>query len=214
MATLTLAGSVSMALGASLCSPAIASPTVGSGASAGVAASDPRPNGRPTLREEARRKCRPRSFFRFHNFEPRNFFIPRSRFIDGPGGEITATVRRQHRVYWEVEIEREKGSEIQMPFNQDTLIRRLRNNVNPLLAEENIVEAGHEYTHTISKNMYGNLWYRVFGYRIGFSAWRQFQNCDVHPVATGIANVPSRVEGWRYWETKRPIFMGRVLSAK
>ncbi|OUC96023.1 hypothetical protein, partial [Streptosporangium minutum] len=54
----------------------------------------------------------PRNFFRFHDFEPRNFFVPRTHFIDGPGGSMTATVRRQHRVYFEVEIEREKGSEI------------------------------------------------------------------------------------------------------
>ncbi|GLK15272.1 hypothetical protein [Streptosporangium carneum] len=234
-----MAGSVSVALGASVCSSALASPSAGSlpvaqptkpTATATVtvtpkpkptvtvtatATATPSPTATlPTLAEEARRKCSPRNFFRFHHFTPRNFFIPRTRFIDGPGGTITASVRRQHRVYFELEIEREKGSEIDTPINRDTLIRRLRNNINPLLAEEHIVEAGHEYTQEVSEGKYGNLWYRVFGYRVGFSAWRQLGDCSTFRVGSGIANVPARVEGWRYWETDHPLFRGRKLSEK
>lgn len=162
----------------------------------------------PSLAEQARRKCRPRSFFRFHSFRPRNFFVPRTRFIDGPGGTMAASVVRQHRVYAEMEIEREKVSEIET----GKLIRQLRNDVNPLLADEHIVETGHEYTREISDGMYGNLWYRVFGYRVSFTAWRQVYNCRVRKVTAGIANIPARVEGWRYWETRHPMFGGRRLS--
>ncbi|MFD1938995.1 hypothetical protein ACFSKW_46795 [Nonomuraea mangrovi] len=215
MANLALAGSVSVVLGASLCSAALASPvTEDQFDSSEVEASDPNPHNRPSLRREAHRKCRPRAFFRFHNFRPRNFFIPRTRFVDGPGGTMTATVRRQHRVYFEIEIERIKASDITTTFDRQELVRALANNVNPLIAEEHVVEAGHDYTHEVSKGKYGNLWYRVFGYRVGFSAWRQFEDCRVNRVATGIANVPSRVEGWRYWETVHPTFHGRVLSPK
>ncbi|MEU7892957.1 hypothetical protein AB0B45_08825 [Nonomuraea sp. NPDC049152] len=123
-------------------------------------------------------------------------------------------MRRQHRVYFEVEIERIKASDITTTFDQKQLVRALANNVNPLLAEEHIVEAGHEYTHEVSKGKYGNLWYRVFGYRVGFTAWRKWEDCSVHPIATGIANVPGRVEGWRYWETDHPRFRGHRLSFK
>lgn len=170
---------------------------------------------RSLIAEEADRKCLPREFFRFRDFHPRNFYLPRTRFIDGPGGTMTATVRRQHRVYAEIEIERIKGSSIERPnIDRATLVRSLANNVNPLLAEEFVVEAGHDYTREISKGMYGNLWYRVFGYRVGFTAWRQVRNCTVRPVATGIANIPARVEGWRYWETKHPMYKGRRLSPR
>ncbi|MEU3166211.1 hypothetical protein [Streptosporangium sp. NPDC006930] len=165
---------------------------------------------RHTLLDQARKKCRPRSFFRFHSFRPRNFFIPRTRFIDGPGGTMTVSVTRQHRVYAEMELEREKLSEI----DRGELIRQLRNLVNPLLAEEYIVEAGHEYVQEITDGKYGNMWYRVFGYRVGFSAWRQVYSCRVRKVAAGVANIPARVEGWRYWETDYPKYRGRRLSRR
>lgn len=165
---------------------------------------------RHSLLEQARRKCKPRSFFRFHSFRPRNFFVPRTRFIDGPGGTMTVSVTRQHRVYAEMEIERERIGEI----DRDELIRQLRNLVNPLLAEEYIVETGHEYAREITDGKYGNMWYRVFGYRVGFSAWRELYSCRVRKVAAGVANVPARVEGWRYWETDHPMYKGRRLSRR
>lgn len=118
---------------------------------------------------------------------------------------MAASVTRQHRVYAEMELEREKISEIET----GKLIRQLRNFVSPLLADEYIVETGHEYTREISDGMYGNLWYRVFGYRVSFTAWRRVYNCRVRKVTAGIANIPARVEGWRYWETRRPMFGGR-----
>ncbi|MEU0479682.1 hypothetical protein ABZ260_10955 [Streptosporangium sp. NPDC006013] len=108
-------------------------------------------------------------------------------------------------MYAEMEIEREKVGEIET----GKLIRQLRNNVNPLLADEHIIETGHEYTREISDGMYGNLWYRVFGYRVSFTAWRRVYNCHVRKVTAGMANIPARVEGWRYWETRRPMFRGR-----
>ncbi|WP_436762585.1 hypothetical protein [Streptosporangium sp. V21-05] len=165
---------------------------------------------RHSLLEQARKKCKPRSFFRFHSFRPRNFFVPRTRFIDGPGGTMTVSVTRQHRVYAEMEIERERIGEI----DRDELIRQLRNMVNPLLAEEYIVETGHEYERAVTDGKYGNMWYRVFGYRVGFSAWREIYDCRVRKIAAGVASVPARVEGWRYWETDHPMFRGRRLSRR
>ncbi|GAA2845630.1 hypothetical protein GCM10010517_02110 [Streptosporangium fragile] len=225
LAALTVAGSLSLALAASP-SAAVSLHNApppdddSSTSSTSISTSTTSPDhfdrhDRSLISEEAARKCRPRQFFRFHDFHPRNFYLPRTRFIDGPGGTMTATVRRQHRVYAEIEIERVKGSSIERAnIDRATLVRSLANNVNPLLAEEFVVEAGHDYTREISKGKYGNLWYRVFGYRVGFTAWRQVRNCTVRPVAAGIANIPARVEGWRYWETKRPMFQGRPLSPR
>lgn len=182
--------------------------TTGTGTDFGTDDDDDGP--RHTLAEQARKKCKPRSFFRFHSFRPRNFFVPRTRFIDGPGGTMTVSVTRQHRVYAEMEIERERIGEI----DRDELIRQLRNMVNPLLAEEYIVETGHEYVQEITDGKYGNMWYRVFGYRVGFSAWRQVYSCRVRKIAAGVASVPARVEGWRYWETDHPMYKGRRLSRR
>ncbi|MFI7042957.1 hypothetical protein [Streptosporangium sandarakinum] len=183
-----------------------------------VVSPSPRP-GRPHLRRGWDDICRPRFLFRIDQFHPRNFFLARTHFIDGPGGSVTATVTRQHRVYYEVEFEREKiqhrlrALEITRGprLDREEVLRLIRNNLNPLIAEEYIVEAGHEYTHEISDDMYGHLWYRVFGYRVGFSAWFRTSTCRFHKVVAGIANVPARVEGWKYWETSRPVFHGHVL---
>ncbi|WP_329087458.1 hypothetical protein [Streptosporangium sp. NBC_01469] len=123
---------------------------------------------------------------------------------------MTVSVTRQHRVYAEMELERERIGEI----DRGELIRQLRNMVSPLLAEEYIVETGHEYAREITAGKYGNMWYRVFGYRVGFSAWREIYNCRVRKIAAGVANVPARVEGWRYWETDHPMYRGRRLSKR
>ncbi|MBB5130810.1 hypothetical protein HNP84_000498 [Thermocatellispora tengchongensis] len=154
-----------------------------------------------------RKRCRPDFFVKLDDLSPMNFFIPRTRFIDGPGGTITATVERETRVYAEIEIEREQQPEL----TRRDIIRRFRLMINPLLAEEHVVRAGHQYTHEISKGKYGNLWYRVFGYRVGFTAWRQLGTCRLHRVTSGVASVPARVEGWKYWETDHPVFRGRRL---
>lgn len=122
-------------------------------------------------------------------------------------------------MYFEVEFELEKNLEKQREaqVTKDKLLDifrrlvRLRNNLNPLIAEEHIVDVGHEYTHPITDGMYGHLWYRVFGYRLGFTQWFRVSSCGVHRVSAGVASVPARVEGWKYWETEHPTFQGHRI---
>ncbi|MEU5866435.1 hypothetical protein ABZ815_35045 [Nonomuraea sp. NPDC047529] len=152
--------------------------------------------------------CDEHTFFKIHSLSPRNFFIPRTRYIDGPGGTITVTVTREY----EVRAFRETENERQTSITTGDLVSNLRKMGLPHLEERHMVFAGHEYSRTISKGMYGNMWYRVFGYRIGWSAWSMLGNCRNVEVGSGIANVPARVEGWRYWESKHPTFKGRILS--
>ncbi|MCA2183673.1 hypothetical protein [Nonomuraea cavernae] len=154
--------------------------------------------------------CAPHVFFKVRSLQPRNFFIPRTRFIDGPGGEMTVSVTREHEVRAFIETENEKLKSI----TTDDVVRQLRQMLLPHLEVRHMVFVGHDYTQKISKGMYGNMWYRVFGYRVGWSAWQRLDNCRQVRVTTGIANIPSRVEGWRYWETKHPMFKGRILSRK
>lgn len=160
--------------------------------------------------EDGGRNCRPRTFFRIHKMSPRNFFVPRTRYLDGPGGSMTASVTREYEVLAFVETENEAAKTIE----KDEVIFNLRRLGLPHLEERHMVFTGHEYTQEITKGMYGNMWYRVFGYRIGWSAWSVLGTCDRRKISAGIASVPSRVEGWRYWETKHPMFKHRKLSWK
>lgn len=158
-------------------------------------------------------RCNPRNFYKVHRLSPRNFFIPRTRFIDGPGGSMTVSVTREHEVLAFLETEKERQRTWTWTDTHE-LVRHLRKMGLPHLEERHKVFAGHEYTQKISKGMYGNMWYRVLGYRVGWSAWRVLGTCRHVEVDRGIANVPGRVEGWRYWETKHPRFKGRLISFK
>ncbi|MFB4276722.1 hypothetical protein ACBJ59_15625 [Nonomuraea sp. MTCD27] len=173
--------------------------------------------------DDGGRNCRPHTFFRIHKLSPRNFFVPRTRYTDGPGGSMTVSVTREHEVLAFLESENEKTKELAKTFTKEddetnldtkTVLEQLRRLGLPHLEERHMVFTGHEYTREISDGKYGNMWYRVFGYRVGWSAWSVLGTCDRHPVDSGIANVPSRVEGWRYWETKHPMFKRRLLSVK
>ncbi|MFB9526798.1 hypothetical protein [Nonomuraea roseola] len=157
-----------------------------------------------------KRRCKPRLLYKIHRLSPRNFFVPRTRFIDGPGGEMTATVEREAEVLAYVET----GSEREKAVTTGDLVRILRRAGVPHLEQRHMVLTGHSYTREISKGMYGNMWYRVFGYRIGWSSWSVLGSCRQIRVSSGIANVPARVEGWHYWETKHPQYKGRVLSPR
>ena len=152
--------------------------------------------------------CSPHVFWKLHRVSPRNFFLPRTRYIDGPGGSMTVSVTREHEVLAFIETENEK----QHTLTTGDVVKSLRRLGLPHLEERHMVFSGHEYTREISDGMYGNMWYRVFGYRAGWSAWSVLDTCRHVKVAAGIANVPARVEGWRYWETKHPTYKNRQLS--
>lgn len=156
------------------------------------------------------RQCEAGHFFRFHNIRPRNFFVPRTKFIDGPGGEMTVSVTREHEVLAFLELDKSASRSVTV----GDVVRELSKSITPHLELRHMVFTGHDYTQSISDGMYGNMWYRVFGYRVGWSQWAQLRDCNAWKVSTGIANVPSRVEGWRYWETKHPRLFGRKLSEK
>ncbi|MEV4803958.1 hypothetical protein AB0K18_28475 [Nonomuraea sp. NPDC049421] len=172
--------------------------------------------------EDGGRNCRPHTFWRIHKLSPRNFFLPRTRYIDGPGGSMTVSVTREHEVLAFLEAENEKTKSLEKTrartvddvTDTKSVVEALRRLGLPHLEERHMVFTGHEYTREITPGKYGNMWYRVFGYRIGWSAWSVLGTCDRRKVAAGLANVPARVEGWRYWETEHPKFKRRILSAK
>jgi mRNA-degrading endonuclease RelE of RelBE toxin-antitoxin system len=131
---------------------------------------------------------------------PRYFYIPRTHYVDGPGGTMKVWVKEWHTVKFEVHLERE----VQTEFKMRDFLARVRKMINQEITEEHTVETGHEYQVHIKNKKYGNMRYRVFGYRIGFQQWRVLDNCGMLKVVSGIASVPTRKEGWQYWETNRP----------
>ncbi|MFG6192076.1 hypothetical protein [Nonomuraea sp. JJY05] len=167
-------------------------------------------------------RCSPHLFFKVHTLSPRNFFLPRTNYVDGPGGTVTASVTREHevRAFLETENERRKAVSTNEPLTRvepittQEVVREMRRMGLPHLEERHMVFTGHEYSREITKGMYGHLWYRVFGYRVGWSAWQVMGTCRDVKVASGFANIPARVEGWRYWETKYPTFKHRRLPWK
>lgn len=167
-------------------------------------------------------RCSPHLFFKVHSLSPRNFFLPRTNFVDGPGGTVTASVTREHEVRAFLETENERRKAVSTtepltpvePITTREVVHEMRRMGLPHLEERHMVFTGHEYSREITKGMYGHLWYRVFGYRIGWSAWRVMGTCRDVRVSSGYANIPARVEGWRYWETKYPTFKHRRLPWK
>ncbi|MEV4364877.1 hypothetical protein [Nonomuraea sp. NPDC049625] len=157
--------------------------------------------------DPGRGRCSPRTFIRADRLSPRNFLVPRTRYIDGPGGSMKVEITREHQVRAAIEGFNDRQAEI----STGDLVRKLRRMGFSSLQEAHKVFGGHEYERKVSKGMYGNLSYRVFGYRIGWSAWAVLGTCRRVRIDSGIANVPARVEGWRYWETKHPRFKGRRL---
>lgn len=63
---------------------------------------------RPGSRAEAAApaaRCRIASYYRIDSFRRRNFYIPGTRYVDGPGGEMRVWVMRSYTVRSEFEIE-------------------------------------------------------------------------------------------------------------
>lgn len=200
-----VAGFLSVTLAAMPSAPAIASPLGDSPLDdSGVRRRHEHPPPKPGP------PCEERNFYRVHSLAPRNFFVPRTRFIDGPGGEMTVSVSREHEVLAFTEQEHERFRTL----TDKGLIRQVRRLVVPHLELRHMVVTGHEYTRKITKGKYGNMWYRVFGYRVGWSSWSEYSNCRLVKITSGISNVPANVEGWRYWETDHPAYKGRKLSLK
>jgi hypothetical protein len=161
--------------------------------------------------------CTPRTFFKRDHLSPRNFFLPRTHYIDGPGGSMTVSVTREHEVLAFLETEKDRIHSTttgDATITPGLVVRSLRKLGLPHLEERHMVFTGHEFTREVSKGMYGNMWYRVFGYRIGWSAWSVLGTCRHVKIASGFANVPARVEGWHYWESRHPTYKGRKLSFK
>jgi hypothetical protein len=217
--TLAVAGSLSVALAGTTTNPALAN--------------GPTPDHRRDhhhLKHKLREPvlvgdgggCEAGTFIRVHSLRPHNFFIPRTRYTDGPGGSMTVSVHHEFEVLAFVEADKTKTTTLDQSIattvgptvTTDDIVRAVSREVTPHLEKRHMIFTGHDYTQDITKGKYGNMWYRVFGYRVHWGQWARLHNCSEVRIGAGIASIPSRIEGWRYWETDHPQFRGRLLSVK
>lgn len=144
--------------------------------------------------------CRAHTFYRIRSHRARNFWIPRTHYIDGPGGKMIVSVKR----WYTVETQLRLGRSVEAEFKLEEFLHRARKEVEPQLTRSHTVETKHEYVRIVHKGKYGHIRYRVFGYHIGFQQWHRADDCGLRKVGSGVADVPTTVEGWRYWETDCP----------
>lgn len=57
---------------------------------------------------------------------PRNFYLPRTRYIDGPGGSMTVSVTREAEITAFLETENEKGKDFSKTIDTKTVVDHLR----------------------------------------------------------------------------------------
>jgi hypothetical protein len=144
--------------------------------------------------------CEVRSIYKIITNRSRDFWIPGTHFVDGPGGAIKVWVEREHHVETSLLIEKE--ARLQFDFN--SFVAEVRKMVSPIIITRIRVELGHEFARRIRKGRYGHVRYRVFGYKIGFRQWRQFGDCSIRFAGSGLAFFPTSKQGWKYWETRSP----------
>jgi hypothetical protein len=144
--------------------------------------------------------CEVRSVYRIKTHHKRSLWVPGTHFVDGPGGEMEAAVEKEHEVMANVLLEKE----VRLNFDFRSFFAEARKMVSPVIQKRNRVLVGHKYKHLIRNGMYGHMRYRVFGYRIGFWQYRQFGNCGIRFIGSGVANIPTNKQGWKYWETRSP----------
>lgn len=193
---------------------ATAAPTPAVGVSLGGDTASPPPAStatrtrRPWFKTFVVPPCHPGVFFTIRYQKPVDIFIPRTEYVDGPGGEMEAWIKRFYLVRLHVSLDRE----VEGDFNIQNFTSKVRKMTNSAIEQDHAVEVGHEYVAKIHDHHYGHLRYRVFGLKVGFSMWRVFHNCGRLRVNTGLATFPTVREGWKYWETKslQPTTSGRV----
>jgi hypothetical protein len=181
------------------------SPGLAPGAAPGLAPAAPglAPAARPGSglpASSSRTLCKVRTFYRIRSHTTHDFWIPRSHYIDGPGGQMTAWVKRWHTV----EARVKGGREVLYEFRFPEFLKRARKEVVRDLARFHTIEFMHQYFRPIRDGKYGHMRYRVFGHRIRFQQWRRARDCGMHRIGFGIADVPTGTEGWKYWETDCP----------
>ncbi|MGW9031188.1 hypothetical protein ACWGQ5_45545 [Streptomyces sp. NPDC055722] len=62
------------------------------------------------------------------------------------------------------------------------------------------ITTGHEYSHDVPNNKYGNLQYGSWGYKVTWTKWRTSgDRCGKVKVGSGTAKLPTNSTGWRWW---------------
>ncbi|WP_256640593.1 hypothetical protein [Streptomyces murinus] len=118
-----------------------------------------------------------------------------TKYKDGPGGSMTASVTKSGTISAEV-----SGS---TEVSASSVVVAAKASVSAKIGGSVSITTGHTYTHNIAKNKYGHLQYGSWGYKVSWAKYRR-KGDGCHGatlVDSGTATLPTSETGWKYWET-------------
>ncbi|MBM2617153.1 hypothetical protein JIG36_16495 [Actinoplanes sp. LDG1-06] len=123
-----------------------------------------------------------------------SYFLPSAtRYKDGPGGTITASVTRSGTITGTV-----NGS---MEVGLAAVVASAKSTINGSISGSVAVTTGHTYTRDIAPRKYGTLTYGSWGYKATWAKVRTYSNCNQRTLGSGTAKLPTRAVGWKYTES-------------
>jgi hypothetical protein len=114
-------------------------------------------------------------------------------YKDGPGGSMTVSVTTNKTI--------SSSATVTAGATLGGIIAQAKFEVSGTITSSNSVEVGHAYTHGIAAGRYGNMQYAVWGKKVNWQYILESANCARTVKSSGIANLTTSTEGWRYWET-------------
>lgn len=121
-------------------------------------------------------------------------WLPGTSFKDGPGGTMMVSVTKAGVIKASVTV----GGESEI----NGLIMKAKAKIDVTIGAEFTYTIGHTYTHGINRGKYGHLQYGAHGYKIGWAKYKtSADRCGKVRIKSGTATLPTREQGWTFWET-------------
>jgi hypothetical protein len=114
-------------------------------------------------------------------------------FRDGPGGSLTVTKSYSGSASATVTA----GASVSV----DAVVASAQVSVSASLTAEISTAATNTYSHKITSGKFGNAEYVSYGDYIKWTHKRTNTDCSTTTLASGTLAVPSKTQGWYYWET-------------
>ncbi|WP_234341709.1 hypothetical protein [Streptomyces sp. NRRL S-646] len=127
-----------------------------------------------------------------------NYFIASwwngTHYKDGPGGTMKVKVEKSGEVSIELSGSIEASANAIIAKSKATYGIRVVGKVS--------ITTGHEYSHDVPSNKYGNLQYGDWGYKETWTKWRTSgDRCRKVKLGSGTAKLPTNSTGWKWWVT-------------
>jgi hypothetical protein len=144
----------------------------------------------------AAKSCPEETYYKVKSKKVVRYWVPRTHFVDGKGGDVTGKVDKS----WTKSASLEKGAEASV----SAVWASAKVQVSKSITKSNTVTVGHWYSHPIPKNRYGHLRYRVVGYKVLFWKMKETRQCKEKLLDAFYGTFPTEKEGWEFWTSKQP----------